>query len=375
MSVNFFSLTYFTSLASGDVMAMIDVSDTTQSPQGSTDAITVTNFFATIPVPVNVTSASATALAVGRQGATSPAFVVDASTASSATGIKVTAAAAAGGVALAAISSGTDENLTVDAKGAGTVTIAGTSTGGISLARATTAALGLTITSGQTLTLTGATVAGQPTWSSSQAITISTATQASITTMANLTTVGTIGTGVWQGTAVAATFGGTAQTSWTTGDLLYASGTNTLAKRAIGSSGDVLTVSGGVPSWVAPGTTFTTKIQTTLTTEQMRIRYDASNYVAVTVSATSGVLIDDVASGTPVIQFGIGGSVIVGIGATGLSLANSTLLTTAASVAARAGFRMPSGTAPTSPTSGDFWYDGTNLKFRDGSTTRTVTWT
>jgi hypothetical protein len=53
-------------------------------------------------------------------------------------------------------------------------------------------------------------------------------------------------------TPVAATNGGTAQSTYTTGDLLYASGTNTLAKRAIGSTGDVLTVSGGVPTWAAP---------------------------------------------------------------------------------------------------------------------------
>ena len=53
-------------------------------------------------------------------------------------------------------------------------------------------------------------------------------------------------------TPVAATNGGTAQSTYTTGDLLYASGTNTLAKRAIGSTGHVLTVSGGVPTWAAP---------------------------------------------------------------------------------------------------------------------------
>ena len=53
-------------------------------------------------------------------------------------------------------------------------------------------------------------------------------------------------------TPVAATNGGTAQTTYTTGDLLYASGTNTLAKRAIGSTGNVLTVSGGIPTWAAP---------------------------------------------------------------------------------------------------------------------------
>lgn len=43
--------------------------------------------------------------------------------------------------------------------------------------------------------------------------------------------------------------GGTGQNSWTTGDLLYSSATNTLAKRAIGSANQVLIVSGGLPTW------------------------------------------------------------------------------------------------------------------------------
>jgi len=51
---------------------------------------------------------------------------------------------------------------------------------------------------------------------------------------------------------VTETKGGTAQTTYSTGDTLYASAANTLAKRAIGSSGQVLTVSGGVPTWATP---------------------------------------------------------------------------------------------------------------------------
>jgi len=54
-------------------------------------------------------------------------------------------------------------------------------------------------------------------------------------------------------TPVAATNGGTAQSTYATGDLLYASASNTLAKRAIGSTGNVLTVAGGIPTWAAPG--------------------------------------------------------------------------------------------------------------------------
>ncbi|MDO8584557.1 MAG: hypothetical protein Q7R85_00355, partial [bacterium] len=50
---------------------------------------------------------------------------------------------------------------------------------------------------------------------------------------------------------LAATQGGTAQSTYATGDLLYASGVNTLSKRIIGTAGQVLTVSGGIPTWAA----------------------------------------------------------------------------------------------------------------------------
>lgn len=57
-------------------------------------------------------------------------------------------------------------------------------------------------------------------------------TLAATVVTSSLTAVGTITTGVWTGTAVDATHGGTNQTTWTTGDLLYASASNTLAKLA-----------------------------------------------------------------------------------------------------------------------------------------------
>ena len=53
-------------------------------------------------------------------------------------------------------------------------------------------------------------------------------------------------------TALDEVYGGTGQTTYATGQILYASGTDTLAKRGIGSTGDVLTVAGGVPVWAAP---------------------------------------------------------------------------------------------------------------------------
>lgn len=60
-----------------------------------------------------------------------------------------------------------------------------------------------------------------------------------------------------------ATNGGTAQATYTTGDIIYASATNTLSKLGIGSSNKVLTVNSGIPSWqTAPGSTYPQYVQT-----------------------------------------------------------------------------------------------------------------
>ena len=75
----------------------------------------------------------------------------------------------------------------------------------------------------------------------------------------NLTTLGTISTGTWNGSSIGAIYGGTAQTSYATGDILFASATNTLSKRTIGSEGQILTVSSGVPVWAAAPVTLPTQ--------------------------------------------------------------------------------------------------------------------
>ena len=69
-----------------------------------------------------------------------------------------------------------------------------------------------------------------------------------------ITSLGTIGTGTWNATAIGVAKGGTGLTSYTSGDVLYASGTTTLAKLAKGSDGQVLTLASGVPSWATPTT-------------------------------------------------------------------------------------------------------------------------
>ena len=60
----------------------------------------------------------------------------------------------------------------------------------------------------------------------------------------SITTLGTIATGTWQGTVIDEVYGGTGQSSYTTGDVLYASGANTLAKLALGASGKILQSNG-----------------------------------------------------------------------------------------------------------------------------------
>jgi hypothetical protein len=75
---------------------------------------------------------------------------------------------------------------------------------------------------------------------------------ATVVTNANLTgDVTSTGNATTLGTVVA-TKGGTNITTYTTGDLLYASGSNTLAKLAAGTNTHVLTLASGVPTWAAP---------------------------------------------------------------------------------------------------------------------------
>jgi hypothetical protein len=69
---------------------------------------------------------------------------------------------------------------------------------------------------------------------------------------ASITTLGTIGTGVWNGTGIGPLYGGTGQTTVTTGDMLYGSSSNTWAKLPGVATGNAL-ISGGVGTAFAWG--------------------------------------------------------------------------------------------------------------------------
>ena len=70
-------------------------------------------------------------------------------------------------------------------------------------------------------------------------------------TASSLTSVGTLSSGTWSATTIAADKGGTGQTSFAIGDILYASTTSAISKLADVATGSAL-ISGGVstaPSW------------------------------------------------------------------------------------------------------------------------------
>ena len=67
----------------------------------------------------------------------------------------------------------------------------------------------------------------------------------------SITTVGTISSGTWHGDTITETYGGTNQTAYAKGDILYASATNTLTRLSAGADGQVLQLLNGVPEWAS----------------------------------------------------------------------------------------------------------------------------
>jgi hypothetical protein len=85
---------------------------------------------------------------------------------------------------------------------------------------------------------------------------------------------------------VTAALGGTGQTSYATGDMLYASASTTLSKLTLGTAGYFLTAGASAPQYVDPSTlTIGTATNTTVTADST----NATNYLTF-VSTTSGNL-------------------------------------------------------------------------------------
>jgi hypothetical protein len=128
-----------------------------------------------------------------------------------------------------------------------------------------------------TSVITGGTWQGgtiQPTYGGTGLTSFSAANNALYSTGASTLTAGTLPTAA----------GGTALTSYTTGDVIYASATNTLAKLPIGTTGQVLSVSGGIPTWSTPSANVSS-FQTSLS----GLTPSTATTGAVTLAGTLGV--------------------------------------------------------------------------------------
>jgi hypothetical protein len=99
------------------------------------------------------------------------------------------------------------------------------------------------------------------------------------------------GTITLAGTLIAAN-GGTGISTYSVGDMLYASGTSTLSRLAAGTSGQVLTSAGaGAPTWATPTTGTVTSVGQTFTGGLISVAgspVTSSGTLALTVAGTSG---------------------------------------------------------------------------------------
>ena len=104
-----------------------------------------------------------------------------------------------------------------------------------------------------------------------------------------ITGVGTLTVGTWNATKVDPAYGGTGLATYTAGDLIYATGTTTLAKLAIGATDYVLTSTGAAPQYVAQST-LSVGSATTATTATNVAGGAAGSLVYQTASATTSTL-------------------------------------------------------------------------------------
>ena len=106
-----------------------------------------------------------------------------------------------------------------------------------------------------------------------------------------ITTLGTISTGTWSATAIGATKGGTGQTTYAAGDLIYSSAADTLSKLTKPAATSVLSMtSGGVPSWNGITGTGSTVFGTSPSISTLEISTTtAGNYKYANINMATGV--------------------------------------------------------------------------------------
>jgi len=139
--------------------------------------------------------------------------------------------------------------------------------------------------------------------------------QAALVSGTNIKTVnGTTLLGAGDLGTITYAYGGTGLTSYTAGDIIYASAANTVAKLAIGTSGQRLVVAAGLPSWATDTTTGTVTSVAASVPAFLSISgspITTSGTLAITLSGTA----------LPVLNGGTGVTTSTGTGNTVLSAA------------------------------------------------------
>ncbi|MCE9643763.1 hypothetical protein K8Q93_00730, partial [Candidatus Parcubacteria bacterium] len=182
-------------------------------------------------------------------------------------------------------------------------------------------------TNGQVLTLVG----GVPTWQST-------------TTLANIS--GTLGV----------TSGGTGLTSYTPGDITYASSPNTLSRIASSTNGFVLALSNGIPSWVASTTLATISGTLNVASQVAGILSTSNGGTGWGAFQANSILIGNGTGAIATTSAGTNGQVLALVG--GIPTWQST--TTLANISGTLGVTS-GGTGLTTVTTGDTFYgSGTN---------------
>jgi hypothetical protein len=106
-----------------------------------------------------------------------------------------------------------------------------------------------------------------------------------------ITGVGTLTAGTWNGSTIGADYGGTGQTTYTAGDILYASGTSALSKLSIGSSTFVLTSNGSAPGWADPASITVGNATNATNADNLAVTASTTNadfYIPLIDTATTG---------------------------------------------------------------------------------------